>query len=57
MKTLLASLVALGLMAGAANAAQVGIHIGPVGVGISHYHHHHHWYRHRHWEHNHYRYW
>ena len=57
MKTLIASLVALGLMAGAASAAQVGVRIGPVGVGIGHYHHGHHWYHHRHWERDHYRYW
>jgi hypothetical protein len=44
MKTLVVSLVALGLMAGAASAAQVGVQIGPLGVGIGHYHHGHHWY-------------
>ena len=55
MKTLLASVVALGLMATAANAAVIGVHVGPVGVGIGHYHNHN--YSHRHWEHNHYRYW
>jgi hypothetical protein len=57
MKTLVASLVALGLMAGAASAAQVGVQIGPLGVGIGHYHHAHHWYHHRHWDRDHWRYW
>jgi hypothetical protein len=48
MKTLFASVIALGLMATAANAAIIGVHVGPVGVGVGgHYHHHHHW--HRHW--------
>jgi hypothetical protein len=46
MKTLFASVIALGLMATAANAAIIGVHVGPVGVGVGHYHHHH-W--HRHW--------
>jgi len=57
MKKLFASVIALGLMAGAANAAGVGIHIGPVGVEVGHYHWHHHWYHHRHWDRDHYRYW
>jgi hypothetical protein len=57
MKTILASVIALGLMATAANAAIVGVHVGPVGVGIGHYQYHHHNYSHRHFEHGHYRYW
>jgi hypothetical protein len=57
MKTLIASVVALGLMAGTASAAQVGVRIGPVGIQTGHYHHHHHHYEHRHWEHHHWRYW
>jgi hypothetical protein len=48
MKTLLASVLALGLMATAANAAIIGVHVGPVGVGVGHFHHHYHHY-HRHW--------
>jgi hypothetical protein len=49
MKTILASVIALGLMATAANAAIIGVHVGPVGVGVGHYHHHyHHHYRHWH---------
>jgi hypothetical protein len=57
MKTLLASVFALGLIATGANAAIIGVHVGPVGVGLGHYHYHSHNYSHRHWEHNHYRYW
>ncbi len=61
MKTLLASVMAaglsLGLMAGAANAAVIGLHVGPVGVGVGHYHYHNHYYGHRRWERDHYRYW
>jgi hypothetical protein len=57
MKKLLVSVVALGLMAGAANAAVIGVRVGPVGVGIGHYHWHHHYYSHRHWERDHWRYW
>jgi predicted GNAT superfamily acetyltransferase len=57
MKTLVASVLALGLIATAANAAIIGVHVGPVGVGVGHYHYHNHYYGHRHWEHNHYRYW
>jgi hypothetical protein len=51
MKTLLASVFALGLMATAANAAVIGVHVGPVGVGIGHSHHHyrHYHHYHRHW--------
>ncbi len=52
MKTLIASAMALGLMVGAANAAVIGVHVGPVGVGVGHYHHHYHHYHrhyHRHW--------
>jgi hypothetical protein len=48
MKTLLASVLALGLMATAADAAIIGVHVGPVGVGVGHFHHHYHHY-HRHW--------
>jgi hypothetical protein len=48
MKTLLASVIALGLMATAANAAIIGVHVGPVGVGVGHYHSHYHHYRHYH---------
>lgn len=61
MKILAASFVALGLLAGAApaaNAAGVAIRVGNVGVGVGHarYHHHSHWYHHRrsyhhHWHH------
>jgi hypothetical protein len=47
MKKLLASVIALGLMAGAADAAVVGVQVGPVGVGIGNYH----------WHGHHYRYW
>ena len=57
MKTLIASVVALGLMAGTASAAQVGVRIGPVGIQTGHYHYHHHHYDHRRWEHHHWRYW
>jgi hypothetical protein len=57
MKKLLASAVAFGLMVGAANAAGIGVQVGPIGVGIGNYHHHNHWYHHRHWERDHYRYW
>ena len=58
MKTLLASVLALGLMATAANAAIIGVHVGPKSASvIGHYHYHNHYYSHRHWEHNHYRYW
>jgi hypothetical protein len=57
MKKLFASVIALGLMAGAANAAGVGIAIGPVGVHVGQYHWHHHWYHHRHWDRDHFRYW
>jgi hypothetical protein len=57
MKTLLASILALGLLATTADAAIVGVHVGPIGIGLGHYHHGGHGYRHRHWEHNHYRYW
>src|ERR1700754_1725196 len=45
MKTILASIFAVGLLAApAAQAAGVGIHVGPIGVGAhvgGHYHHHH----------------
>jgi hypothetical protein len=57
MKTLIASILALGLLSTAANAAIIGVHVGPIGLGIGHYHHGGHGYRHRHWEHDHYRYW
>ena len=57
MKTLFASILALGLLATTANAAIIGVHVGPIGLGIGHYHHGGHGYRHRHWEHDHYRYW
>jgi hypothetical protein len=58
MKTLLASVLALGLLgATGASAAIIGVHVGPVGVGLGHYHYHNHYYHHRHWERNHYRYW
>ena len=30
-------------MATGANAAIIGVHVGPVGVGIGHYHYHHHY--------------
>jgi hypothetical protein len=56
MKKLLASVVVLGLMTGAANAF-VGVQVGPIAVGVGTYHWHHHLYHHRHWEHNHWRYW
>jgi len=50
MKTLIASIFALTLLgAGAANAAIIGVHVGPIGVGIGghgHYHHHRHHYYH-----------
>jgi hypothetical protein len=57
MKTLVASVIALGLMAGAANAAGVAIHVGPVGVGVGTYHYHGHMYHHRQWQRDHWRYW
>jgi hypothetical protein len=58
MKTVIASIFALGLLATTADAASlVGVHVGPVGVEIGHYQHGHHWYHHRHWERDHYRYW
>ena len=57
MKTLIASIPALGLLATTVEAAIIGVHVGPIGLGIGHYHHGGHGYRHRHWEHGHYRYW
>ena len=57
MKALIASIFALGLLTTTADAAIVGVQVGPVGIGIGHYHHGHHWYHHRHWERDHYRYW
>jgi hypothetical protein len=57
MKKLFASVIALGLMAGAANAAVIGVHVGPIGVGVGAYTWHGHHYHHRHWERDHYRYW
>lgn len=57
MKKLIASAFALGLLATTADAAVIGVHVGPVGVGIGHYHYHNHYYSHRRWEHDHYRYW
>jgi hypothetical protein len=57
MKALVASIFALGLLATTANAAVVGVHVGPISIGIGHYHHGGHWYHHRHWERDHYRYW
>jgi hypothetical protein len=57
MKKLFASVIALGLMAGAANAAVIGVHVGPVGVGVGGYNWHGHHYHHRHWQRDHYRYW
>jgi hypothetical protein len=57
MKTLIVSILALGLLATTAEAAIIGVHVGPIGLGIGHYHHGGHGYRHRHWEHDHYRYW
>ena len=48
MKTLIASIFALTLLgAGVADAAVVGVNVGPVGVGIGvHGHHYHRHYRH-----------
>jgi hypothetical protein len=57
MKKLIASAFALGLLATTANAAVIGVHVGPVGVGVGHYHWHGHDYGHRRMEHGHYRYW
>jgi len=57
MKTLMACAIALGLMAGAANAAVLGVHVGPIGIGIGTYHSHGHSYQHRRWDRDHYRYW
>jgi hypothetical protein len=43
MKTLIISMFALAMLgAGAANAAVIGAHVGPVGVGIGVHGHHHH---------------
>jgi hypothetical protein len=56
MKTLIASAMAFGLMLGAANAAVVRVHVGPVGIGVGHYHYHGHYFHHRHFEHGHWRY-
>ena len=55
--SVIAPVVALGLLTGAANAAGVGIAVGPVGVEVGNYHWHHHHYHHRHWERDHFRYW
>lgn len=57
MKKLIASAFALGLLATTADAAVIGVHVGPVGIGVGHYHYHNHWYAHRRWERDHYRYW
>lgn len=57
MKTILAAMTAVGLLAGAADAAIIGAHVGPVGIGVGTYHHHGHYYHHRHWERDHWRYW
>ena len=58
MKTLIASIFALTLLSTyAADAAAVGVQIGPIGIGIGHYNYHGHHYQHRHWERDHYRYW
>jgi hypothetical protein len=57
MKALIASIFALGLLATTADAAGVGVRVGPIGIRVGHYHHGNHWYGHRHWERDHYRYW
>jgi hypothetical protein len=57
MKTLIASVMALSLIAATANAAVIGVQVGPVGIGIGQYHWHGHYYHHRHWERDHWRYW
>jgi hypothetical protein len=57
MKTLLASVLALGLLGTAANAAVIGVHVGPVGIGVGEYNYHHHHYHHREWRRDHWRYW
>jgi hypothetical protein len=57
MKTLVASVFALSLMVTGANAAIIGVHVGPVGVGVGHYRYHHRYYGHRRWHRDHYRYW
>jgi hypothetical protein len=50
MKTLIASIFALALLGtSAADAAIIGVHVGPIGVGIGghgHYHHYRHHYYH-----------
>ena len=49
MRILIASVFAVALLgATAADAAIVGVHVGPIGVGVGVHHHHHHHYR-RHW--------
>jgi len=52
MKLLIASLFALTLLGGAANADVVGAHVGPVhlGLGVDHHRHHH---QHCSWRHHH----
>jgi hypothetical protein len=57
MKAFIASVFAFGLMITAANAAVIGVHVGPIGIGIGNYHNHGHLYHHRRWERDHYRYW
>ena len=58
MKTLVASVMAPEVwMAATANAAVIGVQVGPVGIGLGHYHYHNHHYGHRHWERDHWRYW
>jgi len=49
MKTLIASIFALALLGtSAADAAIIGVHVGPIGVGVGthHYHHYRHHYYH-----------
>ncbi len=46
MKTLFASVIALGLLASAVPASALTIHLGG---GHHHWHHWHHWHHHHHW--------